>query len=164
MIVVADTTPIITLLKINHLRILQELYGTVHIPWAVYEELTENADFPDEARTIETCQFIIVHDDISSDRVDLLRRATGLDLGESEAIILADSKDTKALIIDESRGRSVAEQMGIPITGVIGILMAAYKKGLLSADEIRNSVDTMRLSNRFIAESLYRLLLSILGT
>lgn len=160
MIVIADTTPIITLLKINHLEILHKLYGTIHIPNAVYNELTENADFPNEAEIIKKCDFIEVHKNISSDRVDLLRRATGLDLGESEAIILADSEETKTLLMDERHGRSVAKQMGIHVTGVIGVLMAAYKKEYLSADEIKQSVEIMKLSNRFISKSLYELLLS----
>ena len=127
MIVVADTTPLISLLKINKLHILNQLYGTVHIPRAVYNELTVNADFDEEAETIRKAAFLHIHDDIPADRVDLLQRATGLDLGESEAIILADSFETKTLLMDEFHGRSVAEQMRIPITGVIGVLIAAYK-------------------------------------
>ena len=163
MIVIADTTPLITLLKINHLDVLEGLYGTVHIPLSVYRELTQNADFPNEAIAIKNCSFLQVHENIPADRVDLLRRATGLDLGESEAIILADSVDERTLLIDESHGRSVAEQLGIPITGVIGVLMAAYKKSLLSAGQIRESVAIMRSSNRFISEALYNLLLGLLG-
>ena len=77
MIVIADTTPLITLLKINHLELLKDLYGMVHIPLAVYHELTQNAEFPNEARTIRNCKFLLVHDDVPADRVDLLRRATG---------------------------------------------------------------------------------------
>ena len=164
MIVIADTTPLITLLKINHLDILKSLYNTVHIPLAVYHELTQNIDFPDEADAIKNCTFLIVHEDVPADRVDLLCRATGLDLGEGEAIILADStsETEKILLIDETHARAVAEQMGIQITGVIGVLMAAYKKKLLSAAQIKESVEIMRMSNRFISDSLYKLLLSLL--
>lgn len=162
MIVIADTTPLITLLKINHFDILHDLYGTVHIPLAVYKELTENSDFSDEASLIKNCDFLEIHADVSQEKVNLLRRATGLDLGESEAIVLADESETKVLLIDESRGRTVAEQMNIPITGVIGVLIAAYKKNFLNAEEIRESVSIMKASNRFISESLYKLLLSYL--
>ncbi|MBO4726904.1 MAG: DUF3368 domain-containing protein [Spirochaetaceae bacterium] len=48
-----------------------------------------------------------------------------------------------------------------PLTGV-GVLMAAYKKKLLSAAQIKESVEIMRMSNRFISDSLYKLLLSLL--
>ena len=57
MIVVADTTPLISLLKINRFEILRELYERVHIPQAVYNELTENADYLGEAEYIKKCQF-----------------------------------------------------------------------------------------------------------
>ena len=160
MIVIADTTPLITFLKINRFEILRDLYGTIHIPLSVYNELTENIVFADEAEIIKGCDFLTVHKEVNSEKVNILRRATGLDLGESEAIVLADESDTKLLLIDESHGRSVAEQMGIPITGAIGVLMAAYKKQYLNAQEIKGIVELMKNSNRFISESLYELLLS----
>ncbi|MBE9251721.1 DUF3368 domain-containing protein [Dolichospermum sp. LEGE 00240] len=45
MIVVSDTSPINNLAAINQLHLLQQLYGTVLIPEAVYQELTD-PDFP----------------------------------------------------------------------------------------------------------------------
>lgn len=40
MIVISDTTPIISLLKINQLELLERLFENVMIPAAVYKELT----------------------------------------------------------------------------------------------------------------------------
>ena len=40
MIVVSDTTPLISLLKINQLDLLEKLFGEVLIPEAVFNELT----------------------------------------------------------------------------------------------------------------------------
>ena len=162
MIVVADTTPLISLLKIRHFNILKELYGIVHIPKSVYDELTLNTDFKDEAEIIKGADFLQIHTDISPEKVDLLRRATNLDLGESEAIILADSEETKILLMDEARGRLVAQQMNIPITGVIGVLAASYKQGLLSYEDIIGSIQIMKNTNRFISERLYNLLLDLI--
>ena len=39
MIVVADTTPIISLMKAGQLELLQKLFGDVYIPKAVYREI-----------------------------------------------------------------------------------------------------------------------------
>lgn len=47
MIVVADTTPLISLMKAARLDILEPLFNEVLIPQAVYEELTTNPDFQD---------------------------------------------------------------------------------------------------------------------
>ena len=37
--VVSNTTPIISLLKLNRIEILKELYSQIHIPFAVYQEV-----------------------------------------------------------------------------------------------------------------------------
>ncbi len=58
MIVVSDTTPIISLLKCHRLEILKELFKEIVIPEAVYNELTSNEKFPEEAAAI---QHIIVN-------------------------------------------------------------------------------------------------------
>lgn len=49
MLIVSDTTPIITLMKMGRLDILKQLYGKVLIPNAVYMELTSNKKFVTEA-------------------------------------------------------------------------------------------------------------------
>ena len=53
MIVVSDTTPILSLLKAGRLELLKNLYQTVVIPKAVYNELTGNMDYRDEREEIE---------------------------------------------------------------------------------------------------------------
>ena len=45
MTIISDTTPIISLIKINRLDLLQKLFGEVLIPEAVYRELTTNVVF-----------------------------------------------------------------------------------------------------------------------
>lgn len=85
----------------------------MQIPNAVYEELVSNPVFQSEAQQIQDSTFIkrvTVEDEKS---VSLLRRATGLDLGESEAIILSDTCCADLLLMDESKGRLVARQMGL---------------------------------------------------
>ena len=45
MIVISDTTPIISLIKIDKLFLLQKLFGKVIIPQAVYDELVSNPKY-----------------------------------------------------------------------------------------------------------------------
>ena len=91
MIVVSDTTPLISLMKIGQLNLVNQLFGEVQIPNAVYEELVSNTRFPDESRQIRECPFINRVDVTDVQSVKLLRRSAGLDAGESEAIVLSDS-------------------------------------------------------------------------
>lgn len=58
MIVISDTTPIISLIKTGHLDLLQELFKEVAIPEAVYRELTANPSFREEADMVRYCPFI----------------------------------------------------------------------------------------------------------
>ncbi|MBR6028915.1 MAG: DNA-binding protein [Clostridia bacterium] len=87
MIVVSDTTPLISLIKASQLGLLEKLYGEVLIPRAVYGELTANTAYRDEADTIINSPFNKVVEVQELRAVDVLQRATGLDLGESEAIV-----------------------------------------------------------------------------
>ena len=108
MIVVSDSTPLITLMKAKRLDVLNLLFGDVLIPNAVFNELTTNERFNDEANLIKNCSFIKVVSVDAEERVTLLQRATGLDRGESEAIIYADQNRAEILLIDEAAGRKVA--------------------------------------------------------
>lgn len=45
MIVVSDTTPLISLMKVGHLELLKMYFGEVQIPTAVFNELTINPRF-----------------------------------------------------------------------------------------------------------------------
>lgn len=91
MIVVSDTTPLISLLKVGHLDLLDKYFGEVQIPQAVFAELTSNKRFALEAEEIRNCPYIRVVQIEDDKSVDIIRRVTGLDLGESEAIILTDN-------------------------------------------------------------------------
>lgn len=57
MIIVSDTTPIISLLKAEQLELLQKLYKMVLMPQAVYRELTENPVYRKEAEMIISEKF-----------------------------------------------------------------------------------------------------------
>ena len=154
MIVVSDTTPIISFLKINRLDILNKLFGEVLLPEAVYEELTSNSAFQEEAERIKACEFFKKVSVSNSETVDMLMRVTGLDLGESEAIVYSDENKSDLLIVDEVRARHVATSMKLRITGTIGILTAANENGLLNKDETIECVKILRMSNRHISETL----------
>ena len=117
MIVVSDATPIISFLKINRLDILNKLFGEVLLPEAVYEELTSNSAFQEEAERIKACEFFKKVSVSNSKTVDMLMRVTGLDLGESEAIVYSDENKSDLLIVDEVRARHVATSMKLRITG-----------------------------------------------
>lgn len=163
MIVVSDTTPLITLMKASRLELLEKLFGTVHIPKAVFDELTANAAFAEEADLIRNSPFIQVVTVHDSARVDLLRRATGLDRGESEAIVYADDVRADLLLMDEVKGRQVARNMGLSITGSVGLLLRSFQMGHITATEARNAFALIQRSGRHISDRLLQDALNLIN-
>lgn len=160
MIVVSDTTPLISLLKINRLDLLKKLFGDVLIPQAVFDELTDDERFRLEADQIREKKFIVVKPVNNPESTNILKRATGLDQGESEAIVLTDELKADLLLMDEAKGRNVSAQMGLRIMGTIGILMAAYEEDEPSSDEVRECIAGLQHAGRHIGQRHYQMLLS----
>lgn len=159
MTVIADTTPLISLMKIGQLTLLKELFGKVCIPEAVYRELVINPMFKSEAQEIENCEYIKVVNVTDKRAVRILRKATGLDIGESEAIVLTDEQHGNLILMDEAKGRNVAKMMGIKIMGTIGILMVALEKQLISYTKTVQAIEILKESGRHMKEDLYDALL-----
>ena len=63
--------------------------------------------------------------------VQALRR--DLDQGEAEAIALALQSKAEWTLLDERDARRVAKQLGLRVTGVLGILLRARREGRLSS-------------------------------
>lgn len=154
MIVVSDTTPLISLMKASRLDVLQQLFGEVLIPTAVFNELTSNESFQEEAQQIRNCPFIRVVSVSETKAADVLRRSTGLDLGKSEAIVFADDNNANVLLMDEAKGRQVAKAMGLFIMGTVGVLLAAFDEKVLSAEDVKAALQRLRQANRRISDSL----------
>lgn len=152
MIVVSDTSPINNLAAIGALDLLKELYGTVVIPEAVYQELTD-PDFPvagaTEVQTLEWIQTQAV-----SNRVLIEALSSELDPGESEAIALALEIKADQVLIDERRGRLVAARLDLRYTGILGVLVEAKAQELIVA--VKPLLDALMSQAGFwIAKPLY---------
>ena len=91
--------------------------------------------------------------------VRILRMATGLDQGESEAIVLTDERKADILLMDEAKGRAISGKMGITVMGTIGILISAYEENLITSEEVRKCIDDLQRSGRHIGERYYQMLL-----
>jgi predicted nucleic acid-binding protein len=144
-VVVSDSTTIIVLLKINRIDLLSNLFTSVYLPTAVYEEIT----------VVEHHKFLkppfVMHSIKNTTLFALLSRS--LDSGESEAIVLAQELDT-TLIIDEKKGRRIAAGMGINIVGLLGIVYMNVSDDFISVQEAKEIVETAQQAGLYLSERL----------
>ena len=78
-----------------------------------------------------------------------------LDAGEAEAIALALETGAELLLMDERLGRETAAHLGLRYVGVIGVLVEAKHKGLVSA--LKPQLDALRDVAGFrVSGGLYR--------
>lgn len=163
MIVISDTTPLISLLKINRLDLLEKIFGKVLIPEGVFYELTENKIYEREAEKIINSKFIDMKKVLNKEAIMILERTTSLDRGESEAIILFGEINAQLLLMDEKRGRKVAEKLNIPLSGTLGVLMLAFDKGLITREQVHEYLNIFQRQSRRFNSSIINLVKTHVG-
>lgn len=126
-IVVADNSPLDVLVRLGHSDVLPLLFGRVIIPVQVEQELL-SPNTPDVTRQLVLAppewlriQMPLIVEDIQ-----------GLHAGEEAAIALALELRADILLIDDERGRREATRRGLTITGAVGVLEAAARRGMLN--------------------------------
>ncbi len=134
-IVVADTGPLIALGRVGHLKLLRDLYHDILIPPAVRDELHLGSGRPGAEQSAEAIEqgWLHVREPSPGSAPSLSELVLILDLGEAEAILLAEEVDCRFLLIDERKGRVIAKRRGVPVVGVAGVLLAAKKRDLIDA-------------------------------
>lgn len=156
MIVVSDTSVIGNLFMVDKLHLLNALFEKVIIPDKVADELTALETFGYNVDNIFQAEIISVRSVKNREKVESLLEE--LDPGESEAIVLALELDIPLLLIDEKKGRAKAEELGIDVTGLLGILLRAKAKGSIPA--LKPIVDSLISDAKFfISDKLYKAVL-----
>lgn len=126
MIVVSDTSAISNLFQIDQLDLLKKLYGEIIIPETVRGELEE---LEKQKKIIEKNPWIRIEQPLNQALIENLLE--DLDLGESEAIVLAIEKSADYILMDERKGRQTARNYHLEVIGVLGVLISAKQNGLI---------------------------------
>lgn len=157
MIVISDTSVITYLIQVDQLLLLKQVFGEVIIPKKVQEELYE---VKGQQSIIETTNWIKVRQ--ITDQKLYHEIEEELDGGETESIVLAIELKADILLIDEKKGRRIAEKYGLRITGLLGILIESKKEGLIK--EVKPILDKLIYEIGFrISPKLYQNILKIVN-
>ena len=112
MTVVSNTSPISNLAKVGKLTLLQQIYGEIIIPIAVFNELNHQGAGEIVSTAVRSSVWIktqpVTNFGIVSSLLDKVNQ------GEAEAIALAIELNATQLLIDERIGRREATRLGIP--------------------------------------------------
>lgn len=121
MIVVSDTSPLTALLTVSEAELLPKLFNEVVVPQAVQTELLRgHPQLPAWLRVEPVKNLTLVK-----------QYARSVDVGEAEAIGLAKELRADHLLIDERKGRNLAMREGIPVLGLVGVVLLAKRRGLI---------------------------------
>jgi len=131
MVVVSNSTPLMALARIHQFSLLREIFGIIHIPEAVYDEVVKKGKgLPGEREVLDSdwIKCCAVEQD------DYLRSLMiHLDRGESEAIALAREVKADWIIVDEKLARNHARRnLDSQVVGCLGILLIAKERKLIS--------------------------------
>lgn len=115
---VVDSACLIGLERIGRLDLLPALLDPIFAPPAVNLEFGSQPDWmnvqpPSDVGMVAALRLLV-------------------DPGESEAIVLAYEKGLR-IILDDRKAREVAQRLGVPVTGTVGLLLKAKQAGLISA-------------------------------
>jgi predicted nucleic acid-binding protein len=132
--VVADTGPLNYLVLTGDIELLPKLFQRVLAPQAVRDELADG-DAPAAVRAwiAQTPPWLEVRPNPDPRRQDAT--TAKLDEGERTAIALATAVKADLVLMDHQDGVAVARRKGLAVTGTLGVLDLAARRGLIDLAE-----------------------------
>ncbi len=156
MIIVSNTTPIISLASIGKLGILKALFSKIIIAKAVYQEIKAKESYGYHEIDQEYIQVKAIQG-----KIDTNLLLSQLDLGEAETIILAKEINADFVIIDEKLGYKMAKNSGLNATRTLSVLLNAKQNGIIT--EIKPLLDKMISNGRWYSKKVYEQILMRAG-
>jgi predicted nucleic acid-binding protein len=155
--VVCNTTPIISLIKIQHLQLLEQLYGRIIIPEAVWAEVEagKGGQFYED---LTSHSWLAINKISNRQSLDYL---TDLDKGEAEVLILAREIEANLVIIDETLGRQYAKHFGLTLTGTFGVLLRAKNENLIPA--VKPLLEKLIQNGVWLSDTVFHEVLELAG-
>lgn len=128
-VVIADAGPVIALSRIGMLTLLQQSFTKIWITETVRDELLFSGQFLGQNEIQVAIQSWMDVKEVSA--AQLAQINASLDAGERSSIALCMQMAGSLLIVDDLQGRNEASALGLDFTGLVGVLLRAYRLGLL---------------------------------
>ncbi len=136
--VVCNAGPLIALGKLGRLGLLLNLYDEILIPQEVYNEVVINGLHIGAAEA-QSVDWLVQRGYIRVFQVQLPSPlpewALPIDIGEAQAVLLAQQRSADWVLIDNAHARQAARQASVPLKGTVGLLLEALHKKHLTLQE-----------------------------
>ncbi len=150
-IVVCDTGPILHLREIGLLDLLEKA-GRIIIPKVVDIELSAiDVSWKDQRPSWISVEGLTPKE---ASNISALYISGLLDLGEAEAIMLAQHLKADWLLTDDTSARTFANVIGLEVHGSLGVVLWAAAVGHLQHDEAKAAIERLAQSSLWISQSI----------
>lgn len=147
---VVNAGPLVALSLLGQLELLPTLFSEVWIPQTVFNEVAVAGIGKPGSAALQSVQW---RSRVRVSPVPDPLLVMELDAGEAEVISLARQLSPCLAVIDERRGRRVAQGVyGLPVKGTAGLLVEAQRRGLISG--VRPRLMALRAAGYFIADNV----------
>lgn len=151
--VVVNTSPLAALDRIGRLDVLPKLFTEVIRPQSVVDELQAGGKIHGGSSALYSSAWLKTVEDPPE---MILRKELGA--GETAVIAIASRIQAELVILDDLAARNVAVELGLNITGTLGVLLAAHQKGILS--DIEQAVFALTESGFRVSDKMIRSVLN----
>lgn len=128
--VICNTSPLQYLHQIGHLELLPKLVSRISVTTAVVQELAEGRRRSLDLPIPEALAWVDLR---APSNEQVVRLVADLGPGETGVLLLAMERTDPVVILDDALARRHAEILGITLTGTLGILLDAKRRGLVPA-------------------------------
>jgi predicted nucleic acid-binding protein len=151
--IVCDTGPLIHLDELGCLDLLADFKNVV-LFGSVVEEIENHRPI---ALTAKLPFKILPAQNFSEERLAAMCRIFSLDRGETQSLIIMESRPDAIFLTDDASARMVAERMGFMVHGTIGILVRAIRRKQKRPGEILSILSSIpSRSTLFIKTALLK--------
>jgi predicted nucleic acid-binding protein len=128
--VFANTSVIQYLHSLKLMHILKMLFWEINIPLEVKKELDNGIKQGEDLPHLDELDFVNIIDTKLSPLTEIVR---DLGKGETSVILLGMEYPDSLLILDDRLARETAKNLGLRVTGTIGLLILAKEKGFIES-------------------------------
>ena len=147
---VINAGPLVALSLLDQLDLLPALYSECWVPQTVFNEVTVAGIGKPGAKSLQSPDW---QGRVRASPIPDPLLVVELDAGEAEVISLARQLSPCVAVIDERRGRRIAQHVyGLPVKGTAGLLVEAHRRGLISG--VRFRLLELRAAGYYIADNV----------